>query len=37
MIVLNVFGPALKYRLDLLKESSYNVKDFVHILDINVK
>jgi len=32
MIALNVFGPALKYRLDLLKDSSYNVKDKVHIL-----
>jgi hypothetical protein len=32
MIALNVFGPALKYRLDLLKKSSYNVRDYVHIL-----
>ena len=32
MIALNVFGPALKYRLDLLKDSSYDVRDKVHIL-----
>lgn len=32
MIALNVFGPALKYRLDLLKNSSYDVRKYVHIL-----
>jgi hypothetical protein len=32
MIALNVFGPALKYRLDLLKNSSYDVRNYVHIL-----
>jgi hypothetical protein len=32
MIALNVFGPALKYRLDLLKNSSYDVRRYVHIL-----
>lgn len=32
MIALNVFGPALKYRLDLLKYSSYDVRQYVHIL-----
>jgi hypothetical protein len=32
MIALNVFGPALKYRLDLLKQSSYDVRSMIHIL-----
>jgi hypothetical protein len=32
MIALNVFGPALKYRLDLLKDSSPNIKKYIHVL-----
>lgn len=32
MIIMSVFGPALKYRLDILKYSSYDVREYVHIL-----
>lgn len=32
MFAMNVFGPVYKYRLDLLKNSSYEIRDKVNIL-----
>lgn len=32
MFAMNVFGPALKYRLDLLKHASHDIKDKIVIL-----